>query len=83
MSSLSFISKLVEKVVQDQFVKQCSKAKLNLEFQSAYKEGHSCETTLLKIQNDLLWAMEWQQVSSLVPLDLCTAFETVDHGSFE
>ena len=55
---MSFISKLVEKAVQDLFVKHCSRFKLNSELQCAYKEWHSCETVLWKIQNDLLGAME-------------------------
>ena len=52
VSNVLFISKLVEKAVQDQFVKHRCRAKLNSELQSAYMEGHSCETALLKIQND-------------------------------
>ena len=51
----------------------------NSEYQSAYKEGHSCETALIKILNDLLWAMENQKISALVLLDLRSAFDTVDH----
>ena len=76
VSNLSFISKLVEKAVQDQYVKHCNRAKLNSKFQSVYKEGHICETALLKIQNDVIWAME--QVSTL-GLDLSAVFKTVDH----
>ena len=47
--------------------------------QSAYRKGHSTETTLLKIQNDILLNMDKQNVTLLVFLDLSAAFDTVDH----
>ena len=49
-------------------------------YQSAYKQGHSCEMALIKILNDLLWAMEHQQVSALILLDVSASFDTVDHS---
>ena len=48
--------------------------------QSAYRKVHSVETALLKIQNDLLLAIDKKQVSVLVLLDLTAAFDTVDHN---
>ena len=79
VSNLSFISKLVEKSVQDQYIHQCDISGLISNFQSAYKWGHSCKTALLKILNDLLWSMERQSVTALVLLDLSAAFDTVSH----
>ena len=46
VSNLPFISKLVEKCVQDQFVNHNVNSCLNSEFQSAYRPGHSCETSI-------------------------------------
>ena len=47
--------------------------------QSAYWAGHSTETALLKVHNDILLNMDSQRVTLLVLLDLSSAFDTVDH----
>ena len=47
--------------------------------QSAYKQFHSCETALIKIVNDALWAMEHENITIYVTMDLSAAFDTVDH----
>ena len=49
------------------------------EYQSAYHKNHSCETSLLKVMNTLLWNMENDMVTVLVAIDLSAAFDTVDH----
>jgi retron-type reverse transcriptase len=47
--------------------------------QSAYKRFHSTETALLKVQNDILIAIDNQKCVVLLLLDMSTAFDTVDH----
>ena len=47
--------------------------------QSAYRQFHSCESTLLRFVNDLLDGMEYQEVTALIAIDLSAAFDTVDH----
>ena len=52
---------------------------LNAEHQSTYKERHGCETLLMKIHNNILWAMEPQCVNAMLLLDLSAALDMVDH----
>ena len=59
----------------------CKMFNLQPDYQSAYREDYSCETAVLGISNDILWAMEKQSITSLVTLDLSTAFDTVDHNT--
>ena len=48
-----------------------------LVFITSYRKGHSTETALLKIVNDILLNMNKQHVTLLVLLDLSAAFDTV------
>ena len=48
--------------------------------QSAYRSGHSTETALVRVQNDLLRAVDNKQGVVLVLLDLSAAFDTIDHN---
>ena len=79
VSNLQFISKLTERAVCDQTAEHISRSGLYPLLQSAYRAGHSTETALLKVQNDILLAMDRQHVTLLVLLDLSAAFDTVDH----
>jgi hypothetical protein len=49
-------------------------------YQSAYKAHHSTETALVKVQNDILRALDNQNSVILLLLDLSAAFDTVDHN---
>ena len=80
VSNLSYVSKLVEKAVLNRMLAYDKEAKFLPAFQSAYRKDHSCETALLRIHNDALWAMEEGKVMPLVAIDLSAAFDTVDHG---
>ncbi len=79
VSNLVFVSKICEKVVATQFKDHCLLNKLHSSLQSAYKEGHSTETALVKVQNDLLRAMDRDEVVLVLLLDLSAAFDTVSH----
>lgn len=79
VSNLSFLSKLLEKVVIQQTLKHLETNNLAEPFQSAYRKCHSTETALLKIMNDLLIAADRKECSLFTLLDLSTAFDTIDH----
>ena len=50
-------------------------------FQSAYKTGHSCETALLRVYNDIVTTIGRGNGAMLVLLDLSAAFDTIDHDN--
>lgn len=80
ISNLNFVSKILEKVIYSRLCDHLESFQSFSAFQSAYRKYYSTETALLRIHNDLLLAMNRQQVSALVLLDLSAAFDTIDHG---
>ena len=81
VSGLSFISKLVERVVPKQLVDHIHRHDLDNSYQSAYKAGHSTETALLSIKNDIHLSLSQGEATALVLLDLSAAFDTIDHST--
>ena len=79
VSNLSFLSKLIEKVVALQFTNHLEKNGLLDSYQSAYRKYHSTETALLRVHNDISMETDGKNVSLLVLLDLSAAFDTIDH----
>ena len=80
VSGLNFVSKLLEKVVAMQIKQHLISSSLDNPNQSAYKSGHSTETTLLRVQNDVLQEMDKGNVTALTLLDMSAAFDTIDHN---
>ena len=75
VSGLSFISKLVERVVAKQLLEHIQTHNLDNPYQSAYKASHSTETALLYIKNEVHLSLsrgettddvkEWMSTSKL------------------
>jgi hypothetical protein len=80
VSTLPFISKTLERVAGKRMVTHKDRQRLHEIMQSAYREGHSTETALVRIQNDILQAIDSKKCVFLVLLDMSAAFDTVDHG---
>ena len=79
VSNLSYISKLLERVVVKRLTDYMTGNNLHKHLQSAYKPGHSTETALVKVQNDILTSIDQHGMVILVMLDLSVAFDTIDH----
>ena len=79
VSNLMYITKVVEKAALNQFNAHSDNHDLLPDFQSAYREGYSTETALLKLVNDALWLLENKQILVASIMDLSTTFDMVDH----
>ena len=79
VSNLTFLGKLIERVVLRRLNEHLSRNNLNCCDQSAYKKDHSTETLLIRIWNDLLVATDQKTCTVMLMLDLSAAFDTVDH----
>ena len=74
------MSKIIEKAMLLRFNKHCQDYNLLPNNQSAYRPIFLCETTLLRLTNDILVVMETKQITSLLAIDLSAAFDTGDHS---
>ena len=79
ISNLAFAGKLMERIVADQITLHLNQHNLMEEKQSAYRQFHSTETALLRVRTDILKAMDNQELTCLILLDLSAAFDMVDH----
>ena len=70
VSNLMFLSKSCEKVVASQLNHHLRYNNLEELFQSAYKAGHSTESALIRVQNDVLRAIDDDRCVILLLLDL-------------
>ena len=74
-----FIARILEKLVLSQVSSCINSHNLYNTCQSAYRPGHSTETALLKVVNDLFLSHNKGNISVLVLLDFSSAFGTIDH----
>ena len=80
ISNLSFLSNVTEKIVLSQLSAYLNANNLFPTSQSAYRPGHSTETALLNMMNDILHALDNDNVTVVTLLDLSAAFDTIDHN---
>ena len=79
VSNLSYISKVIEQAVCIQLTRYVETTGKLEEYQSAYRDGHSTETALLKVKTDFLNIIDDKGVMCLVLLDLSVAFDMITH----
>ena len=79
VSNLTFLSKVVEKVIAVRFKSHITNNRIDDSHQCAYKENHSTETALVRVHSDIIKALDNHECVLLVLLDLSAAFDTVDH----
>ena len=81
VANISFISKIIEKAIATQIHDPLINKVIVDNFQSAYMAGHSCETALLRVYNDIVTTIGRGNGAMLVLLDLLAAFDTIDHDN--
>ena len=81
VSNLGYVSKRIEHAAATQLVDHIESHGLIEKHQSAYHTFDSTETTLLKVKMDVIRALENQEVTCLVLLNLSAAFNTIDHDA--
>ena len=74
------LSKIIEKVVSKQIREYLMINDLYDDFQNAYRPGHSTETTLIKLTNDIIGYLDDSEHAQLLLLDLSAAFYSLDHN---
>ena len=80
ISNLTYISKLVERMVCQQLTGFLNESGLLPKLQSGFRARHSTETATLRVLSDVLAAADRRGVTLLGLLDMSAAFDTVDHS---
>jgi len=79
ISHLSFLSKVVERVAAVRLSVHIESQQLLPCRQSAYRAGHSTETAIIAVHDEIVRCVDSSDVCALVLLDHSAAFDTVDH----
>ena len=79
ISVLPVFSKLLEKHVAGFFMDYLTRNDLLYDLQSAFREGHSTESALIKLTDQILFYLDQDKVTGMVSVDFKRAFDLVDH----
>ena len=80
VSNLCLKAKILKKLDISQASSYLSSHDLYNTCQSAYRPGHSTETALLKVVNDLFLSLSKSNISVLALLDVSSTIDTIDHA---
>jgi retron-type reverse transcriptase len=78
ISILPVLSKIIEKVVHRQLSDFLDSNAVLSPLQSGFRSGHSTTTALVRVTDDIRYAMDNRKITLLVLLDFSSAFNTVD-----
>jgi hypothetical protein len=81
ISNLSFVSKIVERVVASRFDEHVETQHLLPDRQLAYRVTYSTETAVIAVHDSIVRAIDSGDVCALVLLDLSSTFNTMDHDT--
>ena len=79
VSNLCFIDKILEKLVLSQVFSYLNSHNPYNACQSAYRPGHSTETALLEVVNDLFLSLNKGNISVLALPEFSSTFDTIDN----
>ena len=79
ISVLCILSKVFERVILTQLCNHIESHASYNHTQSGFRKGHSTNTLLLKLRDDIKRAMNTSEVTIAVLLDFSKAFDTIDH----
>ncbi len=81
ISKLCVLSKLLEKLLNEQLKTFLEINNILSPFQSGFRKQHSTVTAVMKVFSDIIDAVDCKKKNcSVLFLDLSKAFDTVDHG---
>ena len=79
IANVSFLSKIIEKIVASQLIGHLERNNLLPSCQSGFRKFHSTETLLLRLLSDIYGAIDRTELTLLALFDVSAAFDTVDH----
>ena len=81
ISVLPVLSKVFEKLVAIQMTNYADHAHLLHDRISAFRKGHSTTTALLRVRDDIRYAMKRKEVTLMVLADFSKAFDTISFSA--
>lgn len=79
ISILSALSKAFEKLIKSQMSDYIANLGLLNDVQSGFRKGHSTETALLKVHDDIARTIDKKGIAVLLLIDFAKAFDRVSH----